>query len=295
MFTRTAAESDPTNAPHLARLGDLLSEWEADALAAHQARVTQTPRGAVTGLPALDRELGGALSSGLHILHAGPGAGKTALALQAAASCGCPALYVSAEMARLELFRRHTARVTETYLGRLRSGELLPADSLALACRAAAAAPQLAIADATTAPAAPAWIRAAAEVTRGDSPYLLLVIDSLHSWADAIAEGAPEYEALNVALSALRGLAQTLSCAVLAIAERNRASMTSGGLSAGAGSRKLEYGGETVLGLSREKDTPPDAAGEVEVTLTIEKNRNGSPGRKLPLRFHGALQRFREP
>ena len=70
--------------------------------------------------------------------------------------------------------------------------------------------------------------------------------------------------------------------------------MTSGGLSAGAGTRKIEYGAETVIDLSAEKDVQPDAAGEIPVVLTLAKNRNGAPGRKLYLRFHGPLQRFRE-
>jgi replicative DNA helicase len=32
----------------------------------------------------------------------------------------------------------------------------------------------------------------------------------------------------------------------------------------------------------------------VPVTLMIEKNRNGAPGKKIKLLFNGALQRFRE-
>jgi len=139
--------------PRLARFGDLLTEWEAEATAARDALRNGTLRGPVTGLPKLDRELGGALQSGPHFIHGGPGAGKSALALQLAAECGFPALFVTCEMARLELFRRHTARTTGTFLGRLKSGEFRPNDSLSLAREAAAAAPLLAIADATRAPA----------------------------------------------------------------------------------------------------------------------------------------------
>ena len=69
--------------------------------------------------------------------------------------------------------------------------------------------------------------------------------------------------------------------------------MTRGGVSASAGSRKFEYAGESVLDLACEENAP-DAGGEVKVTVTLAKNRNGSPGRKIELRFHGALQRFRE-
>jgi replicative DNA helicase len=162
-----APPDGPAAAPRLARLGDLLGGWEADAVAAFEARVKGVARGPVTGLTDLDQELGGALEAGLHVVHGGPGVGKTAFALQAAAVCGCPALYVTCEMRPLELLRRVTARVTGTYLGRLRSGELAPADSLTLARRAVAAAPLLAVADATQAFAPAQWLKQAAEAARG--------------------------------------------------------------------------------------------------------------------------------
>jgi len=66
------------------------------------------------------------------------------------------------------------------------------------------------------------------------------------------------------------------------------------GLSAGAGSRKLEYAAESVWDLQREQDAQPDASGEVPVSLKLVKNRSGVVGRTISLRFHGALQRFRE-
>ena len=115
--------------PRLTRLGDLLGAWEADAEAAHQARITGAQRGPVTSLRRLDRELGGALAAGLHIVHAPPGAGKSAIVAQIAATSGCPALLVTCEMQPLEIFRRHTARATGTFLQRLKSGELRPSDS----------------------------------------------------------------------------------------------------------------------------------------------------------------------
>ena len=100
----------PAERPRLLRLGALLAEWEADAIAAHLAYTTGTPRGPITSLPSLDRELGGALAPGVHVLHAGPGVGKTAFALQVASLSPFPALYLTAEMGALELFRRITAR-----------------------------------------------------------------------------------------------------------------------------------------------------------------------------------------
>ena len=235
----STSREQPT--PHLCKLDALLGAWEADAIAAHDARVNGTPRGPMSGFKLLDRELGGAFASGVHIVHGQPGAGKTAFALQVAANCGCPALGVTCEMSALELLRRLTANLTGTYLGRLKSGELTPSASLGLARQAAAAVPDLALADATQAYANPFWILNAALATRGDAKHVLIIIDSVHSWAESAAHEATEYDALNAALATLRGLSHQLGCPVLAIAERNRDSINKGGLNAGAGTRKIEY------------------------------------------------------
>lgn len=278
----------------LCRLADLLGAWEVEATAAHEARISGAARGPVTGLPQLDRELGGAFSSGVHIVHGQPGAGKTAFALQTVARCGCPALYVTCEMSPLELLRRLTARSTGTYLGRLKSGELRPQDSVALARQAAEAIPLLALADATQAYASPLWLRDAALAARGEAQHLLIVVDSVHSWAESAGSAATEYDALNAALAALRTLAHQLCCPILAVAERNRDSINRGGLNAGAGTRKIEYGAETVLDLTRDLSHREDTAGEVEVKVKLAKNRHGAAGKEVDLFFHGALQRFRE-
>ncbi len=289
----SAPETDAAPAPRLLPLGQLLGAWESEAQAAFDARTKGVARGPVSGLASLDEALGGVLHPGLHIVHGGPGAGKTALALQMAGTCGVPCLYVTAEMRPLELLRRITARVTGTYLGRLKSGELTPADSLAKARQAIQSVPGLALADACDAFAAPDWLREAAVAVRGDGRHVLVVVDSVHSWSEASGVDLPEYDRLNAAIGALRALAGQLGCPVLGIAERNRASMTGGGLNASAGSRRFEYTGESVLGLSvDEKGGTPPPVGETPVVLHVAKNRNGAAGKRLRLAFAGALQRF---
>jgi replicative DNA helicase len=296
LFTHSPLDPSTSapKSPFLVRLQDLRAAWEADADRSHAAHATGAPRGPVTGLTALDQALGGALSPGLHVLHGQPGTGKTALALQIAAACRCPALLLSLEMSVLELARRAVARETRTFLGRLKSGELSAHESLLLFDQTCAALPNLVLADATHAFADPNWLRGALQAARGDAEHLLLIIDSVHAWVAAAPHDGTEYELLNAGLADLRGVAGAQECAVLAIAERNRASMKTGGLSAGAGTRKFEYGAESVWDLGREPKVVPDAAGEVDVSLTLEKNRNGSAGRSIALKFHGALQRFRE-
>lgn len=278
----------------LLRLADALDDFERDAAAAYTARETGQPRGPQTGFEALDRHLGYALAPGLHAIHGNAGAGKTAFASQLAARCGFPALFVSCEMAPGELLRRHTARETKTYLGKFKSGELSPEAARELARRAIEAAPLLRLLDATRAPAPPDHIRDCARETQGDAQGLLIVVDSVQSWAEGLAGGAGEYEALNEGVKSLRALAHGLNAPILFVSERNRASMKDGGLNAGAGSRKIEYGAETVFDLERDMDAQGDGAGEVEITLRIAKNRHGAAGVALPLKFNGALQRFRE-
>jgi replicative DNA helicase len=65
-------------------------------------------------------------------------------------------------------------------------------------------------------------------------------------------------------------------------------------MSAGAGTRKIEYGAETVLDLEVAEDAKPDARGDTQVALKLAKNRAGQAGRTIRLLFNGALQRFRE-
>ncbi len=163
-----------------------------------------------------------------------------------------------------------------------------------LARVAAAGAPNLAIADATRAFASAGWLLGAAEAIHGAGWGPLIVVDSLHSWADAMPGDVDEYARLGAALGALRGIAGALDSPVLVIAERNRASMKSGGLSAAAGHRRFEYGAESVWELNREDDAVPGPSGEVAVTLRLAKNRNGVAGSQIRLLFQGALQCFRE-
>jgi replicative DNA helicase len=280
--------------PRLCRFSDLLGEVIDEARAAHEARVSGTPRGPITGLKMLDAALGGAFPPGASMVLANTGAGKTALALQAATQNPFPSLYVSCEMSPAELLRRHMARVCGDYLNRFKSGEMTPNEVERKARQAAEAAPLFSIVDATRAYASPLYLRDVAEATRGDARHLLIVVDSLHAWVEGAATGAPEYEALNMGLAALRTLAGQLACPVLIICERNRASMKSGGVNAGAGTRRIEYGAETVIELDRKEDAREDGSGEVEVTLRFAKNRHGAAGKTVPLKFHGAMQRFRE-
>jgi replicative DNA helicase len=293
---------DKNSTPKVTLLSDLISAFVADTEAAAAARESGVPRGPVTRLPALDEALGGYLAVGLHLLQAAPGAGKTAFALQVAAMCGFPSLFVTAEMGTLELFRRLIARETGTFLGRLKSGELGVREAIRLATLTAEKVPHLALMDGTLAYASPEIILDAAGALRerAGAKHVLVIIDSLQFWSRSARGGdkellaASEYDLINAGLSSASRIGAELSCPILAVSHRNRqGNKGEGGLHAGKGSGDLEYMAETVLDLTR-KDDQPDAAGEVEVKLAIHKNRHGVPGLSFPLRFCGRVQEFRE-
>lgn len=294
--------TDTAATPRVVQLSDLISDFVADTEAAALALGSGRPRGPVTSLRSLDDALGGFLAPGVHILQAAPGAGKTAFALQTAARCEFPALFVSAEMGVLELFRRLISRETGTFLGKLKTGELGASEAMRLAVRTVEKVPHLAIMDATRGHAAPELIRDAAEGlrSRAQAAHVLVIVDSLQIWARGArsARGelsaATEYDLINAALDSISDIAADLNCPVLAVSHRNRAGQKEGGMHAGKGSGDLEYMAETVIDLNRDKDAQPDAQGEVGVTVAIHKNRHGSPGVTFPVRFCGRLQEFRE-
>jgi replicative DNA helicase len=295
--------SQPTESPAPLLLTDLIRDFVADTDAAASARANGVPRGIVTGFTDIDADLGSFLMPGIHILQGGPGSGKSALALQIAANCFYPALFVSAEMGLIELFRRTIARETGTYLGRLKNGEISGEKAANLAVETVKKVPKLALMDSTKVFVSRDAMQKAAEGlrTRFKSDHILIVLDSLHVWARSSRQSSvetmesSEYDTINNGIDAISTLAANLKCPVLAIAHRNREGNKSkaAGLHSSKGSGDLEYSAETVIDLNRQKDDT-DSKGEVEVTATAYKNRNGVVGKKYSFQFEPRLQKFRE-
>lgn len=283
----------------LYKMSSMLGPFMADAQAAYDAQKSGTARGPKIGFSAkLDRELGGHLAVGLHALHAEPGAGKTALVSQVAANAGCAAMMVNCEMGPVESFRRHIARETKTYLGKLRDGTMEPKEARRLAEQTVAAIPNLALADATLGPLPTDELVAFARAARGGQPdenglpHLLVVVDSLHSWVRGVDPTLDEYKGLTAGISMLQQFAITEKCAVMVVCERNRVAMLEDGMHSSKGTATLEYACESLWTLSRKKDDKPDGNGVVPVTLTLAKNRQGSPGVKVDLQFTGGFMLF---
>jgi replicative DNA helicase len=291
-------------APPLIHLSDLVSEFVSDTNAAAAAKASGRPRGIITGLSKLDNFFGGYLAPGIHVLQAAPGAGKTAFAMQTASDCAYSALFVSAEMGTLELFRRLIARQTKTFLGRLKTGEISGNQAAALAVQTAQSLEHLKIMDATKQYASPTHIIETAKRFRDavQTDHVLIVIDSLHVWARAAKQSSPdleqadEYSLINHAIGSVNGIAAALKCPVITIAHKNREgnkSKSGDNLHAAKGSGAIEYEAESILDLSKETETE-NANGEIEVRAKLQKNRNGVAGASVKLAFNTALMSFRE-
>jgi len=295
-----------TTAPNPALIGDIGAELLAQEAISREAIRTGKAPGPTTGLATLDEEIGGFMARGLHVLLAAPGAGKTSLALQIAGTCGCPALYVTSEMPRVELLRRIIARTTKTYLGKLRGGKMTADELRANITQAATACPMLALYDATTTTATVADIQAKADALRGrfEASHVLIIVDSVTDWALSTANSASanptdndERVVAEAALNGLKALTAELSGAVLAIAHRNRAGQNAKGgdrLHSAKGSGRYEYIAESVWDLDRDTGQEPDAAQRTKAELTVLKNRHGSAGVSIDLEFEGRLQSFSE-
>ena len=266
-------------------LADVLA---AEHEAADRARADGKNLGPLVPFARMADELGGSWPIGLSCLHAGPGAGKSAMCIQCVLSADCSATYVTCEMSGPSVGRRIIANETGRYLGRLRPGEMSSVGIRGAADAVAQRHPDVYIIDASTAPCSEAMLRGQMETMRCRDSHGLLVVDSLHAWAASIEPQREEYQAVSIAIETLRRLSIDYHIAVVAIVERNRASMLSGGISAGAASRKIEYSAEAVIELEC-----IDAA-RGAVNLRFVKNRNGRAGVTIGFRFSGATQRFEE-
>lgn len=256
-------------------------------------------RGPISGFDKLDKTIGGYFQPGLHILQAAPGDGKTAMALQIASMCSFPSVYVSVEMPTIELFRRLIARSTDTFLGKLKSGELPTKKVQELALAAIENHPNFALVDATSGYIPLDEVQKISLVLkeRFKSNNVFVVFDSLQYWARNISRGGlSEYDLISEGVRKLAEAGHTLSCPILAISHRNRAgNKGDGGMHASKGTGDIEYSCESLLELVRDpKEGKPDVNGTSLINLTVHKNRHGESGRTIQFEFSGRVQKFTE-
>lgn len=261
--------------------------------------------GISTGLPRLDRMLGGGLEPGLIVLAALTSAGKTALSWSidlGAAERGEPVGIVSLEMTARELALRAFARVHGVPLGDLRRGDADAMERLVAADRERPVANL------------PVWIDDSASTIddvcariatwRARHGIRLAVVDYLQLVEHAGAE-TRQLEVAKVS-RALKRLSLQLGIPVLALSQFNRAAASSGErpeLHHLRDSGSVEQDSDVVLVLWRtaaQRDADRQDRAK-QLCLTVLKARNGIVGdvygpsaAEGPLVFEGAVQRFRE-
>lgn len=276
-------------------LGDLVGFIADEHQAADDAIAEGRQLGPLVEFPLLATELGGWWPRGVVALHAAPGAGKSAFGDQAALHAGCPSIILSCEMGASTTLRRLIACDTGDYLGRLRVGTASASTIRAKAIALALQHPHFGIIDATTAPCTPAQLIETILAMRECGDHVTLIVDSLNAWARATWPEHDEYPAVSAAMETLRQLAEQHACSVIAIVERNRASMAAGGLSAGAGSRTIEYSCEAMIEMQAVGPTTyPGMVDPVQIQLKFSKNRNGRAGVTIDYAFEAASLRFAE-
>lgn len=260
-----------------------------------------SPRGVAgvpTGFEVLDRVIGG-LQTGLHILGAEPGAGKTALALNisshAASKHGIPVVYASFdEVPERLLGKVVSARMSENF-STIANGQV---DIDKIEHRFLEAAQEhrtlsFVHADAQLMPAD--MIQQMRDRMEQYGQNIgLLVIDYLQPWAAAMAATLQiEFRAAvgQMALE-LRKLANESRCPVLLVSAQNRSGQGSSSMTSLRESSDLEYGADSIMLLTKPDDVTVSASGIYQRKLFLAKNRYGPSSESLILTLNGKTQKI---
>ena len=288
-----------------------LSRSVAEYAALVEARASDKPGGPATGIPALDEALGGWLRPAIYTLTGGTGVGKSALALQVAAYCGCPAVYLTMEMPLGDCRDRLISLTQHRDIDQIRKGLVPYAEMIERVERLHADHPDLLILDAMARPRKAEGLAEVVAAVKADSRHGLLVVDSLHTWCRYHAPGTltDMHSKINWGMESLGKLVADHGVAVLILAERNRATVKEASLSGAADSRQIEYASAVVMGLDwfgleqGDERVPLAAFGVAEfgggerhvyrrkLKLELLKNRYGTRRAFENLEFYGAFQR----
>ncbi len=267
--------------------GGLLSSGDAalELLEHRQALARGVTVTVSTGFPSLDGVLGtGLLKSGLYILAARPGVGKTSLGLAIAeqASKSHSVLFVSLEMSEIEITARRAANLSGVSIGAVLHASDLSADK---AQAVGEALVELSQRHLTLNRAISATVPEIGLMARSCKAELV-VIDYL-GLIQPEQQGLSSYERTTQISGSLKRLARSLGCPVLSLAQLNRQSENRPDkkptLSDLRDSGAIEQDADGVLLIHRpalywqEVDRPrPWDSQPFEVT--IAKNRHGPTG-----------------
>ena len=278
---------------------ELLPAVMAQAEEAAVAHAAGRTLGLKTGIPKLDALTGG-LQTGLHVLAAEPGAGKTTLCLQwarEAAARGIPALFLTFDetperlalktlCAAAGLPQKHYA---EGYgdLGKLEQARQEWAENLRALYF---------IEGAATMTVSQLRARTMQAMERHGAESAFVVVDYIQRWAGGRYQGGGEFRHdIAKLIGELRDeLANPLRIPVLAVSSQNRAGQGTAQFLSLAESSSLEYTGDTVMFLQEDKESAaiyPNRA----VKLVVKKNRFGDVDEGgVPLIFKPAFGKLLE-
>lgn len=279
--------------------------WNSQRLDSLVSNLAKLQPVAKTGIASLDDALGGGLVSGVHILSAEPGTGKSALCLQIADSIAefsdRRVIYLSAEMNAGSMLARSLSRLSV----KLDAEPLGFAEILELASRFDDVAnPRVGL------------LQSAIEHYRQSIAANIAVIDadvSLDEIADLYtkltanelppilicdylqicglqSQNLSDFQEVTQRMQTLCQLARDFSIPVIAVSSQNRSSARgTANFAALSGSAALEFGATSVMFLTCDNPRPFVR----DVRLKIAKSRFGQLA-DIPLRFYPASSRFEE-
>lgn len=250
----------------------------------HRASVDMGGAGCVkTGYRQVDALLGGGLlNSGLYILAARPGMGKTTFALSiadAVASRGEGVLFVSLEMDDVQITAKRLASRTCIGASELMMNRLSPEAYRKMA----AASKELEKAKFYTNRKTWATVDDVRNWARKVKGLKLVVVDYF-GLLKHNGKSSSRYEAMTEISGSLKALARSLKVPILCLAQLNRENMQRKGqrpqLSDLRDTGALEQDADGVIFLHRPDyyDDGPSPSGPVDLEVILAKNRHGATG-----------------
>ena len=242
-----------------------------------------------TGFTDLDRMTGGLHASELVILAARPSMGKTAFAMNiveyVVSKARQPALFVSLEMAAIELIERLLCSVAKVNGHKLKNGTLPVEDRKRLVETASNLSSVPLFIDDSPTRNMSEIAGAARRIKRREGKLGLIVIDYLQL-IQADSSNDPRQEQVAKIARRLKGLARELKVPVLCLSQLNRQAEDSRDhrpkLSHLRESGAIEQDADVVMFVHREayfqKGMPEEEVNQHEALIIIEKQRSGPTG-----------------
>lgn len=242
--------------------------------------------GVPSGIPELDRLLGGFQPSDLILVAARPGLGKTSMLLSIADHAGrrgLPVAVFSLEMSRAQLTQRLMSMTTGIDLHRLRMGRLRPGEEARIS-DGMGTLDTLPIAIDDTPGLSILQLRATARRAHMTRPLGLVIVDYIQLMGVGDARSENRVYELSRISQGLKTLARELNVPVIAASQLNRSVETRDNrrpqLSDLRDSGSLEQDSDIVIGLYRDDyykplPNPPEV---VKAECLILKHRNGPTG-----------------